>query len=154
MALRMSYGLYATAMLRVARGGRRGAAERIGSHDELFRWHCILLYGRQWRAGAIVPCSRKRRPATNKLANRCIRPAAYRHAARWHVQNAHQHTQIQPIESALWPMLPFAALTVPLARVWCARYILLQRQRRTGPPAIVSARNRRHVGKGRQWRRR
>ena len=51
----MSYGLYATAMLRVARGGRRGAAERIGSHDELFRWHCILLYGRQWHAGAIVP---------------------------------------------------------------------------------------------------
>lgn len=36
-------------------------------------------------------------------------------------------------------MLPFAALTVPLARVWCARYILLQRQRQAGLPVIVSA---------------
>lgn len=27
------------------------------------------------------------------------------------------------------PLLPFGALTVPLARVWCTRYILLQRQR-------------------------
>lgn len=173
----MSYGLYATAMLRVARGGRRGAAERIGSHDELFRWHCILLYGRQWHAGAIVPVRPMLLPEAagirKSLGRRCfenifpfgvihtvseiiipkgkmLQFACFLAKRSWLPYGASnpfrlktflftlacrlsarcapvcsKHPSTCPIPAnrkhPLTRLLPFGALTVPLARVWCAR---------------------------------
>ena len=67
----------------------------------------------------------------------------------WLPCSNHPSTYANPTnrKCPLTRLLPFGALTVPLARVWSARYILLQRRRQAGFPAIVSARNRRHVGK-------